>query len=195
MTPIDFTPYTSKAQTLHDFAQTVSKEQLYTTVNAWTDETLALLDDARDAHMTFVPDDPNANDTAAASNDDTNLAWTFAHVVCHVTASNEESALTGLALASGAVPENRLRYEVDWQTITTVEQVRQRLEESRRMCVAMLDAWRDQPLLETSMIVFKSQPPMNPIARYLLGLVHANDHRAQLREIMRQAKENKEQRT
>lgn len=191
MDVIDFTAVSNKNQTVHDLGQTVSKNQLIDTLNAFTDEALALLDGAEDADMTFVPDDPDAKDDAASSSADANIAWTFAHVVCHVTASNEEGMLTGLALANGSVPKNRLRYETAWQALTSVEQVRHRLEESRRMGLAMLNGWRDEPMLDTTMVVFESQPPMNAIVRCLLGLSHANDHRAQLREIMRQAKEQR----
>jgi hypothetical protein len=43
-------------------------------------------------------------------------------------------------------------YEVPSESMTTAEQVRARVREIRRTCLAFLDAWPDQPHLETTVI-------------------------------------------
>lgn len=73
--------------------------------------------------------------------------------------------------------------------MTTIEQTRQRLEESRRMRKAMLDAWPDEPHLDVTYSPFASIGELNSIGRFILGLFHDADHLGQLREIMRQGRE------
>jgi hypothetical protein len=58
---------------------------------------------------------------------------TLAHVIVHTTASAEESRLSGGRDARGVPNHGRSRYEVPWQSVTTIDQCRHRLEESRRM--------------------------------------------------------------
>ena len=50
-------------------------------------------------------------------------------------------------LARGVAFHGRSRSEVPWETVTTIAQCRARLEESRRMRLASLDMWPDQPYL------------------------------------------------
>jgi hypothetical protein len=144
--------------------------------------------DATDADVVFVPQDPNANDTFGKS-EDKDLAWTLGHVVVHVTASSEESAALALTLARGLEVEGRSRYETPWESVTTAAQIHQRLEESRRMRKAMLDAWPEKPHLEVTTTPFPQVGPLNAIGRFILGLFHDADHIEQLKEIMRQAHE------
>jgi hypothetical protein len=132
-----------------------------------------------------MPADPVARDIVTAETD----AWTLGHVIVHITASSEESAAIALLMArNAAIPaEIRSRYETYWETIKTVDQVIDRIEDSRRMCLAMLDAWPNPPHLDA----FLEHPyfgKFNAVARFAIGLYHADDHVAQLREIMRQAK-------
>src|SRR6185437_14579064 len=110
------------------------------------------------------------------------------HVIVHVTASSEEAAALALVLARGLPVEGRSRYEVYWETVTTIAQARQRLEESRKMRKAMLDAWPDEPHLEVTYIPYQSVGPINAIGRFILGLSHDDSHLEQLREIMRQGR-------
>ncbi len=184
---LDFSPLTEQKQPLGEFAATVTKDDLYTTTNGITDQMLALLAGAEDADVVFVPNDPGANDPGA-SEEEREMAWTFAHIIVHTTAGVEEGAMLALALARGVEPTERSRYETHWTTVTTVEQVRQRLQESRRMALAMLDAWPDAPHMDVTQTPIPRFGPMNAIARYLLGLMHANNHLGQVADAMAQAK-------
>jgi hypothetical protein len=137
-----------------------------------------------------VPVDPAANDTFAAAGADAavvNMAWTLGHVIVHATASSEEAAALALTLARGLPVEGRSRYEVPWETVTTAAQVVQRLEESRRMRLAMLDAWPDQPHLDNSYTPIPRFGPLNPPARFAFGLLHDQSHIDQIRDIVAQA--------
>ena len=71
----------------------------------------------------------------------------------------------------------------------TIEQVRHRFEESRRMRLAMLDAWPDEPHLDVTYAPSPRFGSYNAISRFIMGLYHDDDHLGQLREIMRQARE------
>lgn len=183
---VDFSAVREHKQTYAELASSVTKADLYAESDTLVEQMLALLDGANDADITFVPDDPLAND-AGASEEERHMAWTFGHLVVHATAGSEEAAMLALALARGVEPKERLRYETSWQQVTTVVQVRQRLEESRRMCKSMLDAWPDEPHLDITQTPIPRLGPMNAIARFLLGLGHEDSHQAQLREAMRQA--------
>jgi hypothetical protein len=118
------------------------------------------------------------------------------HVIVHVTASAEEAAYQAVELARGVRYRRlRSRYEVPWQTVTTIEQCRQRLEESRRMRLASLDMWPDKPFLANTYklqigpaVVTEGYPQANCVVRFLLGLMHEDEHLDQITEIVRQAR-------
>ena len=141
-----------------------------------------------DADVTFVPVDEAANDTFASGDADVNIAWTLGHVIVHTTASSEEGAALGLVLARGLPVEGRSRYETPWETVHTAQQVIQRLEESRRMRLAMLDAWPDQTHLDNRVKLWESIGEVNAVGRFVIGLLHDDSHVDQIREVMRQAK-------
>ncbi|HYF65509.1 MAG TPA: hypothetical protein VD886_21965, partial [Herpetosiphonaceae bacterium] len=101
---LDFSPITQRGQTPGEFAATVTKDDLYATTNELADRILALLEGASDADMVFVPDDPQANDPGASA-DEREMAWTFGHVVVHLTAGVEEGAMLALSLARGVEPK------------------------------------------------------------------------------------------
>ena len=89
---------------------------------------------------------------------------------------------------NAAIPvEIRSRYETYWETVKTIEQVIDRVEASRQMCLAMLAAWPNPPHLD-AMLDSAWVGKINAVVRFMLGLKHADDHIAQLREIMRQSK-------
>ncbi len=184
---LDFSPIREQTQSFSEFAAGVSKDDLYTTTNAIADQIVALLEGVEDSDVVFVPNDPGANDPGA-SEEEREMAWTFGHIVVHTTAGVEEGAMLALSLARGVEPKERSRYETHWTTITTVEQIRQRLQESRRMALSMLDAWPDAPHYDVTQTPIPRFGPMNAIARYLLGLMHANGHLGQLAEAISQAK-------
>ena len=89
-------------------------------------------------------------------------------------------------LARGVEVCGRSRSEVPWEQIQTVEDARERLEESRRMRIAYLDAWPDVPNTELTYTPYKG--PQNCIVRVLAGLFHEESHLDQIEEGKRQAK-------
>jgi len=181
----DFAPYRSKEKPLSDLGEVLTPADLHRYTNAITDTIREIIDGATDKDVVFVPVDPDARDIVTDETD----AWTLGHVIVHITASSEEAAAIALMLARNAAipPEIRSRYETHWETIKTVAQVVDRLEDSRRMCLAMLSAWPNQPHLDA----FLEHPyfgKINAVGRFALGMYHADDHIEQLREIMSQAK-------
>ena len=165
----------------------VSHEALRTLTNEMVDTILAFIADCADADVTFVPDDPNANDTFADNPDEVGMAWTLGHVIVHTTASAEESAFLAAELARGVEWHGRSRWEVPWETVTTISQCRERLQESRRMRLATLDVWPQAPHLENT---YEPTPGIthNCISRFVGGLVHEDSHLGQIQEIVRQAR-------
>lgn len=187
---IDFTPVREGSLKLLDFAQRFTFHDLRLAVNAYIDATLDLLADCDDAMLTFEPHDPEAHDPFAPEADQ-HIGWNLAHLVLHVTASLEEGAAFCSILGRGVPIGGRLRYEPDWRTFTRRDQVIGRLEESRRMCLAYLDTLPEPPHLD----VFREMPEqyvvffgqLNAPANLLLGLLHWDDHMAQMREAKAQA--------
>lgn len=185
---LDFSPVREGSKSLADLASGLNKADLYQLTDEMIDTMLAIIADAVDADVTFVPDDPEANDTFGKP-EDVKLSWTLGHVVVHTTASAEEAAALALTLARGIPVEGRSRYEVYWETVTTVALMRQRLEESRRMRKAMLDAWPEEPYLDVTYTPYPRVGPLNAIGRFIMGLSHDTNHLGQLKEIMRQGRE------
>jgi hypothetical protein len=152
------------------------------------DAMLSLIADATDVDVVFQPVDPAAHDSFAANEADVKLAWTLGHVIVHSTASGEEGAALATELARGIEIKGRSRYEVPWETMKTVAQLRARLEESRRIRHAYLNAWPDEPHLELAMPPYPGAEAVNAVGRYASGLRHDDSHLGQLAEIMRQAR-------
>ena len=150
-----------------------------------TDEVLntiaSIIEGANDADTVFVPRDEKSQNAGE-------VGWTLARVITHLTASLEEPASVASTMARGIVPECRSRYEVPWESVTTVQQVLARLVECRHMCNAFLETWPDEPHLEVTVLRVPQFGPLNAIGIYCLGLLHTTTHFDQLREIMRQAK-------
>jgi len=189
---IDFTPTTNGTMTLAQFAAQFTPSDLRQFTNEMIDEQLRLIAGCNDADVTFAPSDPQAHDSFAANPEDVDLAWTLGHVIVHVTASSEEAAAIACELARG-VPwrGGRSRAEVAWQTVMTIAQCRHRLEESRRMRLASLDMWPDQPDLANTYQYSPQSEPRNGTMRFLLGLKHDHDHLKQIAEIVRQTKDKR----
>jgi hypothetical protein len=184
---LDFTLVKNRTLTFSDIARDLTPADLRNLTNEMIDTMLSIVADATDDDVVFVPQDPKADDPFGIP-EERNLVWTLGHVAVHTTASSEEAAALALAFARGLIPNGRSRYEVPWQSVQTIAQVRHRFEESRRMRLAMLDAWPDEPHLEVA-----SNSPrfgsFNAISRFIMGLYHDDDHVGQLKEIMRQARE------
>ena len=185
---IDFEPMRRREKSLQDLAEGLTREDLSKLTQEMCARELALIEDAKDEDVAFVPDDPEANDTFTSQAEDVGLSWTLGHVVVHATASSEESAALALVLARGLPVDGRSRYEVPWQEATTVEFLRHRIQESMRMRLSMLAAWPDQPQLENFYAPYEGRPPMNATGRFLGGLAHEDSHLEQIRKIMAQAR-------
>jgi hypothetical protein len=186
---LDFEAVRNKQTTLAELAKDLTAQDLHALTDEMIDTMHSLIAGATDADVVFEPIDLLAEDPYAVEANLTDLAWTLAHVIVHATASSEEAAAQACELARGVAYEGRSRYEVPWQTVTTIAQVRRRLEESRRMRHALLDAWPDQPHLETTVTAdHPKAKPRNCIMRFIAGLAHDEAHLDQIAEIMRQSK-------
>jgi hypothetical protein len=185
---IDYTPAREKEIPWPEFAAQFSKQDLIDEINHLTDTVLDLIADCTDAVVVFTPQDPDAHDPFAEKPEDEDLCWNLGHVIVHITASNEEAAFIGAELARGVQTEmRRSRYEIAWESITTIEQARHRLEESRRMVLGGLDMWPDEPHLDNHYQT-KRGLTITPMVRTLFGFSHAESHLGQIEEIVRQAK-------
>jgi hypothetical protein len=194
---IDFSAVRNRSLPIADLAATLSPDDLRRETNEMIDTMGGLIAECVDADVVFVPHDPEAYDSAAANPEEVYLSWTLGHVIVHTTASAEESAYLAAELARGVRYRRlRSRYEVPWQSVTTIKQCRQRLEESRRMRLASLDMWPDEPFLENTYklkvggpaAVTENQPDANAVVRFILGLLHDDSHLGQIRGIVRQAR-------
>ncbi len=168
---------------------TLSKADLQRLTNALIDEVKTMLRRCVDADVTFVPVDALANDPVAASAEEEGIAWTLGHIIVHMTASSEESAMLAAELARGVTYHGRSRSEVPWTAMTTVAQCRARLEESRRMRLASLATWPDIPHLSNTYFPRQGAREIGPVARFMSGLRHDASHLEQLRDVIQQARE------
>jgi hypothetical protein len=187
---LDFAAVREKRMTVAELVTGLTSDDLANLTNEMVDTLLGLIANCADADVTFVPQDPEANDPHAATEAEVKMAWTLGHVIVHTTASAEESAFLAAELARGVQPaqRGRSRYETPWQTVTMIEQCRRRLEESRRMRLASLDLWPDEPHLDNVCEAWPTGPQVNAIGRFVLGLAHDDSHIGQIAEIVRQAR-------
>jgi len=185
---IDFTPVREERATITDLAEGLNKEDLRALTNEMLDVMSAMVADCVDADVVLVPDDPDAYDSYAANEDEIGLSWTLGHVIVHTTASAEEAAFLAAELARGVKRRgSRARTEVPWKTVTTIAQVHHRLAESRRMRLASLDMWPDEPYLENT-YKRKRDLSINAVGQFLLGLQHDDSHVQQIAKIVAQGK-------
>jgi hypothetical protein len=185
---LDFTPVRNKEITYAELVEGLTVDDLCQLTVEMFDRIFYLISGCEDPDVVFVPLDPDAHDPYASTEAETDLAWTLGHVIVHITASSEESAFLSAELARGVSRRRaRTRYEVNWETITTMDACRQRLHESRRMQLACLDIWPDEPHLENG---YESRFGMwvNPVVQFVFGMSHADSHLGQIEEIVRQAK-------
>lgn len=185
---LDFTPVRNKEITINQLVADLTPKDLVRLTHEMVDTMLDLIAECVDADVIFAPNDPVAYDSFAADETELLLPWTLGHVIVHTTASAEESAALACELARGVAYHGRSRSEVAWETVTTLAQCRQRLEESRRMRLASLEMWPDQPDLENRYATREGAEPINAIARFVYGLSHDDSHLGQIAEIVRQAK-------
>jgi hypothetical protein len=186
---LDFNKIRNKELTLAELCQDLSVDDLRRLTDEMIDAQLNLIAVATDADVVFTPEDPDAQDRYAESEAEVNLPWSLGHVIVHVTASSEESAAQAANLARGVKIEGRMRYEVPWEMVTRMDQLRQRLEESRRIRQAFLNTWPDVPHLENTYTPnYPKARPRNPIMQFVGGLAHDDAHLGQIAEILRQAR-------
>ena len=194
---LDFAPVRQRSQTIVDMAAELTADELRQLTNEMIDTMRSLIEDCTDTDVVFEPDDPEAHDLAAATYEEVSMAWTLGHVIVHTTATSEEAAFIAAKLARGVAHRGgRSRSEVPWQTISTIGQCLERLEESRRMRLASLDMWPNEPYLDNTFPLVKGGPPyvtadrprINAVARFILGLLHDDSHLAQIADIVLQAK-------
>ena len=176
--------------------QNVTFDVLRSEVNRLYDAVHKVLDGLNDEDITFVPDDPDAYDAGAPTEEEKYMGWTLGHLVAHVTASNEESAIFSSLLARGIPQGGRIRTEIPWREVNTVEIAMTRLEESRRIVLAYLDAVPDNPDLETereySERALAYFGPTNALASMVKGLSHHYGHLDQFADARAQALAAKE---
>ncbi len=184
----DFSPLENGEKSIADLADGLGKEDLRDITNEMLDKIEEMIAGCVDADVVFVPEDPDAFDEYAATEEEVGLSWTLGHVIVHTTASAEEAAFLAAELARGVKRRGgRARFEVPWETVTTMEQVRHRLQESRRMRLASLDMWPDKPHLDNS-YMRKRGLYINAVSQYLYGLLHESKHLDQIEDIVDQAK-------
>ncbi len=176
-----------RTQSPQDLAR-LTADDLRQVTNEMIDTQLNLIRACTDADVVFEPSDPGAQDEYALNPDEATLAWNLGHLIVHVTASSEEAAYLAAELARGVeFTPRRSRSEIHWTRMTTIAGCRARLEESRRMRLASLDMWPDEPFLENTYLSPRTGNPVNAAQRYLFGLGHDDDHLAQIEEVVRQA--------
>lgn len=185
---IDFGPVRRRESTIQQLAEALGSDDLARLTVEMCDRQLALIEGAEDSDFSFTPDDPDAKDTFAADPSLVGLAWTLGHVVVHATASAEESAALALTLARGLPVVGRSRYEVPWEQAVSRSFARDRIEESRRMRLAMLQAWPDRPHYENDYAPREGAAPMSCTGRFLSGLMHDDAHLDQLAKVAGQAR-------
>ena len=185
---LNFTPVSEKTTTLAELTQGLTPTDLCNLTNEMIDLMLKKIAGCTDADVVFQPSDPVANDTYAANDADVNLPWTLGHLIVHVTASSEEGAALAAEMARGVEPHGRSRYETPWETVTTIAQCRQRLDESRRMRLASLEMWPQSPHYEVTCEYPWLSGPVDARARFALGLYHDDSHLDQIDDVVHQAK-------
>lgn len=189
---IDYTPLYRKEIQYKDLAAGLSRHDLKVEVHRLYDAVKQILLQCEDADIAFVPHDPHADDPYAEKEEHQHIGWTIGHLVAHITASNEESFVFSALLAQGIEQTGRIRTEADWTAIDTVGKAIQRLEESRRIILAYLEAWPDNPKLNTLRPMSERAAAyfgdLNAIGSALTGLAHHNEHIPQIQEVFQQSK-------
>src|ERR1035437_2069960 len=98
---IDFDSVRDGRLELSDLARGLTPVALAEASRAMTADFIERLRAGADWDVTFVPDDPAADDTFAVDPAETRLAWTLGRVIVHVSASTEEAAFLAAELARG----------------------------------------------------------------------------------------------
>ena len=183
---LNFQSVREKKISLQELVKDLTKDDMRRELNEMYDEVESRIANCADSDVIFEPVDDLADDPNAAEGEQS-IAWTLGHVIVHLTASMEESAALASELARGVTFHGGSRYEVPWRNITTIEQCRARMNESRRICLASLEMWPDSPHLENTYFPAKGARPYTCVSRFASWLKHTSDHFDQIAEIVRQA--------
>ena len=189
---LNFQAVRDKEITLAQLAAGLTPDNLCDLTNEMVNTILDLIAACVDADVDFEPVDPAAHDPFAKTPEEVRLAWSLGHVIVHTTASAEEAAAIAAELARGVEYHGRSRYEVPWGEMRTIEECRQRLEESRYMRLASLEMWPEPAHLDNECEAWPGGPKVNAVGRFVLGLMHDDSHLVQIAEIVRQAKAARE---
>ena len=176
---IDLTPVYAGKIAYSDILRDLHHVDLYRLTDDLFVSLESQLASATDAAVLFIPHDPAASDPVEQG-------WTLGHVVAHLTATLEEAATVAVLLARGVSVEQRLRFETPWEQLSSLQLVLARLQECRRICRALLDAWPDEPHLDITMTLIPLIGPMIAIGFYVLGISHGQEHLPQLDEVLHQ---------
>jgi hypothetical protein len=187
---INFQPVYNKEKTLSDLAGQYGNADLREALNNYVDFTVQIINSISDEEAIYIPLDPGANDPYATTEAERHVGWSLVHLVMHVTASAEEAAAFSSILARGIAIGGRLRSERDWRQVATCAEAVARLEECRRICLAYLSTWPDQPDLDTTRIMPDNMSWMKPNApiQFLAGLMHWQAHVEQFQKVVEQAR-------
>jgi hypothetical protein len=119
----DFSSIRQGTQSIVELADGLGAAELRRQTDEMIDTIRELIAECTDSDVVFLPIDPDAYDSAAATAEEVSISWTLGHVIVHVTASSEEAAFQAAELARGVRYRRlRSRYEVPWQSVTTIEQ-------------------------------------------------------------------------
>ena len=185
---LDFTPVRKGDLTMQQLTNGLTRDDLRELTNEMIDIMLGYIVESVDEDVNALVPDPAANDTFATNSEEVGLSWTLGHVIVHTTASSEESAALASELARGVPFHGRSRSEVPWESVTTIAQCRARLEESRRMRLASLDTWPDQPDLANSYEPYAGRGSYHAVARFIAGLSHDDSHLAQIERLAHESR-------
>ena len=185
---LDFTEVNLYQAPMDRFASSLNATDLYQLTNASVDRLVALIEQCSDDDIVYRPNDPKAFDAYAARfrPEEATMGWSIAHNIVHTTASGEEYAFNAAELVRGVPYHGRSRYETPWQSITTTEQCLTRLEESRRLRLASLELWPDEPDLQNGVTPWRESGWVNGIGLFCWGLAHDQSHWQQIQKILSQ---------
>lgn len=187
---VDFTSVDAETHKVIDIASHYSVDDLRAATNESVNRILGYLQGLTNEDVTFDPIDSLADDPLAVEGEE-RIGWSLAHLIVHATASSEEGAAVASILARGIPFQGRLRYETLWNTVTTVAQCIERLEESRRMRLGALDMFPDMPFQDVCRTISEGFTAkfgmMNANATFLFGLHHEVGHYAQFEDVLSQA--------
>lgn len=171
---------------MSEFASAFTVADLQRLTNKSVDQFVSLIETCSDADIGFVPDDPAAYDAYAARSraEEARIGWTIGHNIVHATASAEEYAYDAAGLARGVPYHGRSRFELPWQLMTTTKKCLARLEESRRMRLASLEMWPDDPDLENGVTPWRESGWVNAVGLFVWGIAHDASHIQQIKKIM-----------